>query len=161
MDASDANSYISTVLFSPANSNISAKRTISEVSSESESSSPPNKMASTENKSDEHDDVPCNITSVKSLLSELATEFRCEFADLRKEIKDLKGKMCTESHLKHVKDDIMIEVSGVRLSVKSINTKFNDMRSEYDNRIAELEQQILNLNGCKCEENSSVCQVFD
>ena len=49
------------------------------------------------------------------------------------------------TNLSTVKEDLLLEVAGVKTSVIQLDEKFESMKSEYDARIAELEKKIMEL----------------
>ena len=49
------------------------------------------------------------------------------------------------TNLLTVKEDLLLEVAGIKTSVTQLDEKFESMKSEYDARIAELEKKIIEL----------------
>ena len=148
MDTSDAQNYVLNLLSPGAPVKAKRHREDSEditFKSPSETS-PPKKMSNLDSK--------VVSDSLKEYMEELRNDFKQEFKLLREEYKrdfktlqtnvaELKESMWTKSELKSAENMLLLEVSGAKATVDDVSDKVNTIKKEYDERITQLEAELM------------------
>ena len=91
-------------------------------------------------------------TSLQATLNNFISQYNADMkkqheniTSMQTQLNNLSEKMVTESSLKSVKDDLLLEIAGVSSSVTELKANFNELKLEYDKRITELEKALLEV----------------
>ena len=144
MDESEAKDYIANVL-SP---NLCTKRTYS---SDSDSGSPklnPTKKLQIDNTSEPTTSM-AGEENISETLHKFITQYNQDMASQRESVSNmhtklnnLSQKMLTTDGLNKVRDELLLEISGLRKTVTELTTKYNNLKESYEKKIGDLERNL-------------------
>ena len=139
MDTKEASDYVTEVLLdhtTPIKRKHSSNTDAENCDLSPDSLPPPSKMANNENEE----------KSLKEILTGFIAKYQTDMQVYKNDLDAIKSTISSvNTNLSTVKEDLLLEVAGVKTSVIQLDEKFESMKSEYDARIAELEKKIMGL----------------
>ena len=67
-------------------------------------------------------------------------------SNMHEKLNNLTQKMVTSESLNKVRDDLLLEISGLRRSVSELTSKYEQLKTDYEKKISDLEHQIAEVS---------------